>query len=200
MIFKDSEDYKVFLQNLKAALTPPPKPEEVKVRVAIENQSFKGIPRLPKNFCESIDLVAFCLMPNHFHLLLKQNEQRSMQEMLQSISTRYTMYFNKKYERSGRLYEGRYKAAKVDSDAYLLHLSRYIHLNPLEITSNIKNWYSSYPNYLGLMNTAWIKPNVIINFFKTSKIPEIKRYQTYKDFVENYKNDSSKILGKLTLE
>lgn len=78
-----------------------------------------------------IDLIAFCLMPNHFHILLKQISERGTSKFMKKIADSYTRYFNTKYERVGPLFQGAFKVVHVANDEQLLHLSRYIHLNPL---------------------------------------------------------------------
>jgi len=79
-----------------------------------------------------VELHAYVLMSNHFHLIIKTC-QPNLQKFMQRFNTSYTMYYNRKYRRSGHLYQGRYKAILVDADEYLLELSRYIHLNPVKI-------------------------------------------------------------------
>jgi len=110
------------------------------------------------------------------------------------------MFFNKKYQRIGGLFQGPYKAILITDDNYLLHLSRYIHLNPSEYTDNLTETYSSYADYLGLRKTKWVKPDFILNFFNKEIAPEFKKVNSYKDFVENYNKDPVEILGNLTLE
>lgn len=199
-IFEDDQDYKVFLKYLKEALSSPPDPKLLKIFVPLQGGSFKGIPRQPKNFQKEIKLLAFCLIPNHFHLLLQQAELGSMESFMRSVITRYSMYFNKRYKRVGKLFQGHYKACLVDNEKYLLHLSRYIHLNPLEDGSKLQDSYSSYKNYLGLTKTEWVKPKMILSFFDKADKTFFKRVNSYKDFVEKGKIDVESVLGKLTLE
>ena len=123
-----------------------------------------------------------------------------MQRFMQSLVTRYSMYFNKRYDRVGALFQGRYKAALIKDEPYLLHLSRYIHLNPKEHTSNLESWYSSYSNYLGARQLGWLKSGIVLSFFNQANLPFLKGTNTYKDFVEKYQQNSQKILGNLTLE
>ena len=80
-----------------------------------------------------VNILAFCLMPNHFHLMLQEIKKDGIQKFMQKIGIAYTMYFNIKYERSGSLFQGTYKSAEVKKDAHLLHLPYYIHLNPLDL-------------------------------------------------------------------
>ncbi len=114
------------------------------------------------NYTNRVELLAFCLMPNHVHLFLYQHGQHDMTEFMRSILTSYSMYFNRKYKRSGPLFESRYKASRISDDSYLMHISRYIHLNP-------RNWrdyeYSSLPYYLHQISDEWIDPKRIVELF-----------------------------------
>ena len=139
-------------------------------------------------------------MPNHFHFLVKKKNIDSMQKFIRSLLTRYSMYFNKKYERVGSLFQGPYKAVLVSKDEYLLHLSRYIHLNPNEYTNNLIEAYSSYAEYLGKRKTKWIKPKIVLSFFSQAKLPYLEKLNTYKNFVEGCKRDSKLTLGELVLD
>ena len=199
-IFKSSQDYKVFLKYLKEYLTPPPKTEDLKTIFTLQGATFKGVPRQPKNYAKKIELVAFCLMPNHFHLLIKQTSENDMKDFMRSLATRYSMYFNKKYERVGKLFQGHYKAVLITDDTYLLHLSRYIHLNVSEYSTNLVKAYSSYADYLGIRKTKWLNPELVLTFFNKAVLPELEKINSYKNFVEKYKEDSKTKLGGLTLE
>lgn len=114
-----------------------------------------------------VDIGIWCLMPNHFHMLVREKEEGGLVKFLHKLETGYTMYFNKKNERSGALLEGTFKAVHVVSDAYLKYLYSYIHLNPIKLIQpdwkekgikNIKkaiiyisNFYrSSYFDYSGI--------------------------------------------------
>jgi putative transposase len=85
-----------------------------------------------------VELLSWCLMPNHFHLLLTPLSEGGVSRFMLRVLTSYSKYFNVKYDRSGRLFEGTFKAKHVDKDEYLNHVSRYIHLNPLKL--KIPNW------------------------------------------------------------
>ena len=89
----------------------------------------------------------------------------------------------------------------VENDNYLLHLSRYIHLNPAYPGSDpISYPYSSYSYYLGKRNVTWVKPQEILAFFKSTKRIGKRDYLSYQSFVEDYPVDSAEILGELALE
>ncbi|QQS38461.1 transposase [Candidatus Woesebacteria bacterium] len=199
-IFLDSKDYHVFLSYLKDALIKPIPKSFKKIEVSFKGQTFKGIPRPVNNYFDKISLVCYCLMPNHFHLVVQQTEISSMQNFMKSVSTRYSQYFNKRYDRIGPLFQGRYKAALITDDHYLLHLSRYIHLNPLGMVKSLESAYSSYSNYLGTRNTSWINPNIVLEFFNKNKDVQFKNNLTYKSFVEDIKINSKKALGKKAID
>ena len=132
---------------------------------------FKAVQRLPLDKAERgesiVDIGAYCLMSNHFHLLVREQKEGGISKFLEKLSTAYSKFFNKKYERTGSLFEGRFRAAHVDSDEYLKYLFSYIHLNPVKlvdpkwkengIKDKIKSKghldsyrYSSYQDYRGL--------------------------------------------------
>jgi putative transposase len=80
-----------------------------------------------------VSICAYCLMPNHVHLLVHEKDENGISRFMQKLMTGYTMYFNKRHERSGALFQGRFKATHVDEDRYLKYLISYIHLNPMKL-------------------------------------------------------------------
>ncbi len=113
-----------------------------------------------------VAIGAYCLMPNHFHILMKGTTEGGIEKFMRKLLTSYSMYFNKNHERTGALFEGEFKSAHLDSDEYLKYVYSYIHLNPVKIID--QNWkekgildllkaeaflkdysYSSYRDYLG---------------------------------------------------
>ncbi len=200
IIFQDDRDYKVFLRFLKEYLSPPPTLKNLRTSFTLQGSSFQSIPHQTKNYHQEIELLAYCLMPNHFHLLIHQKTARSIDKFMKSLLTRYVIYFNKRNSRTGPLFQGIYKAILVQEEPYLLHLSRYIHLNPSEYTLPLTSAYSSYANYLGLQNTPWIKTDLILSFFNQATLPLPKNITTYQQFVEEYQMESQSFLDELTLE
>ncbi len=79
---------------------------------------------------ELVTIISYCLMPTHFHLLLRQEVENGISAFMGNIQNSYTRYFNSVHERSGHLFQGQYKLVEINSDELLLHVSRYIHLNP----------------------------------------------------------------------
>lgn len=134
--------------------------------------SYKDRPVIIKNVIISsplVEIVCFCLMPNHFHMLIKQIENNGISTFLSKLSNSYTKYFNTKYKRVGPLFQGSFKAVRIEDDEQLLHVSRYIHLNPLidYLTRDLKTYpYSSYTEFLGLKK-GFCKKDIILDNFKT---------------------------------
>lgn len=198
IIFVDAQDYKVFLNYLKVYLQPQEQSTKV---VSIDNTSFKAIERPLKNFHQEVELLAYCLMPNHFHLLIKQKGHRSIEFFMRALGTKYSGYFNKKHQRVGPLFQGPYKAALIENDEYLLHLSRYIHLNPYKDSPlPLANIHSSYPDYLEKRQTPWLNTQPVLSFFQTAKKTKLKAISSYQNFVEDYHRDSKQLLGELALD
>jgi REP element-mobilizing transposase RayT len=127
-IFLDDIDRRKFMSLLRRHLVEQPdKPQEYPIYEA--------------------ELVAYCLMGNHFHLLLYQEEDvGAISGLMRSLLTAYSMYFNLRHKSQGHLFQGVYKAARIDTESYLLHITRYIHLNPR--TYRTYQW-SSLRCYLG---------------------------------------------------
>lgn len=114
-----------------------------------------------------VEVGSYCLMPNHFHLILTQVEDGSISKFMQKLTTAYSMFYNKKYKRTGTLFEGKFKAQYIGDDVYFKYLFSYVHLNPVKLIQ--KDWkekgiknkkeaigflesykYSSYLDYLGI--------------------------------------------------
>ncbi|MBI2052978.1 MAG: transposase [Candidatus Ryanbacteria bacterium] len=90
-----------------------------------------------------VDIGAYCIMPNHFHLLVKEKLKRGISMFIQKLATAYSMYFNKRRERTGKLFEGVFRSAHIDDDIHPRHLYAYIHLNPLGRVN--KQWKEKNP-------------------------------------------------------
>jgi len=135
-----------------------------------------------------VHLLAFVLMINHFHLIVK-TPLANLQEFMRHFNISYTAYFNKKHRRSGHLYQGRYKAFLIDADSYLLEVSRYLHLNPVHTkqvvssTEEQKREYlrsyqwSSYPDYISSSRYPFVALDEVLGYFKGDRL-------SYRDFVE----------------
>lgn len=141
-----------------------------------------------------VTILAYCLMPNHIHLLFRQDGDESIDRFIHRLHTAYTMYFNKKYERVGAVFQGKFKAKPIDTDEYLLHVSRYIHINPVELLDTQpqglalrleleKYPWSSYGEYVDVRSKFVSDPTIIRNYFSNSPM---HGKLSYRLFVEEY--------------
>ncbi len=127
-----------------------------------------------------VNICAYCLMPNHFHLIINEKEDGGASKFMQKLITGYTMYFNKTYERSGALFQGRFKVEHADNDNYLSYLIAYIHLNPAK-----------------LIEPTW-KETGIKDKNQVEKFLDNYRYSSYYDYSGN-KRVESKIVNMSAL-
>lgn len=138
----------------------------------------------------AVEIICYCLMPNHFHFLLKQtSDNSSITRFMNALQLGYAKYFNTKYERVGPLFQGRFKAKPIETDEYLLQVSAYIHRNPiadLVDSGNLRSLlhtypYSSYREYLGLEPPHLAKPDFVLAYFSKTN-PKL----SFEAFVENF--------------
>ena len=174
-IFFERENYLFFLRRMRAHLVPV------------------------------LDIVSYCLMPTHYHLMAQVKTQTSevsedlgglaVSTAMMRFSVSYTKAINKRYSRVGALFQGAFQAKHVDGDEYLVHLSRYIHLNPVmtSLVERPEEWeFSSYPEYIGLRNGALPRPEIILSQFPS---PE-----AYREFVESYTPGEVKCIAGLLFD
>lgn len=119
----------------------------------------------------NVSVIAYCLLPNHYHLLVRQDGFEPAGLLPQRCCNSYAKAFNKRYGRTGALFEDRYQAIEVDSEAYLLQVCRYIHANPVRhgLASQLGEWpFSNYPEWLGLRNGELVDRAFIQAHFQTA--------------------------------
>lgn len=165
-VFRDDQDFHVLLGYLQRYLS--------------QQRSKRPNGQRAQSFADELSLLCYCLMGNHIHLLFYQHDnERALPALLQRVFTSYSMYFNKKYSRVGPLFQSRYLAARIDSDPYLYHISRYIHRNPAQWRSYE---YSSLRYYTGEADADWVKPRLILELFDNNP-------RSYLDFVTSMDED-----------
>lgn len=127
-----------------------------------------------KRIAPPVEVISFCLMPTHPHLTLKQLEDSGITVFLHRLFTAYSHYFNIRYQRSGPLFESTFKAALVDSDEQLIHLSRYQHINPRALGLNTVEELANYPwsslaFYLGERDLSFVNADAVLSLFPSSE-------------------------------
>ncbi len=156
-IFKDKNDYQRFIGLMYAC--------NQKNSFKIDNLKTGADFFDQKNDDQLVAIGAYCIMPNHFHILITEIIDGGISKFMQKLTTAYVMYYNNKYKRTGSLFEGKFKSEHLDNDRYLKYLFSYIHLNPIKLIQ--KDWkekgvhdknkaliyladysYSSYDDYL----------------------------------------------------
>ena len=201
-IFLDEQDYSVFLSYLENYLSP--KDNTLLQNIVTspgssgkQKDQAKKLVRL-KNYFGQIELLSYALLPNHFHLLVKQKES-VINSFTNSLGTRYAMYFNKKYQRTGVLFQDVYKAVLVSSEEQLLYLSKYIHLNPVKWMSYpVTRWRevpypSSLADYINGLQSKWICKEFLLKFFSKNRYAN-----SYADFILS--PVESETISRLTLD
>ncbi|HTR82585.1 MAG TPA: transposase [Bacteroidota bacterium] len=137
----------------------------------------------------NISISAYCLMPNHYHLIARQNEEGDIGGFLRTTFNAYTQAFNKRYGHSGTLFQGQAKVKHVDNQKYCLQLVRYIHRNPIAMpfVSSLRDWeFSDYLEWIGLRPRLFADFDLRDTFFKTP--------MEYESFVDSYTGDTEKPL------
>ena len=128
-----------------------------------------------------ISVIAYCLMPNHFHLLVRQDGERKAGLAVQFACNGYTQWFNLRHQHEGTLFQGRYQSLLIDNDEYLRHLCCYIHANPVKdgFALQPELWpYSNYREWIGCRHGSLVNHAFITAFFPAS--------ETYPAFVQSY--------------
>mgnify|MGYP001559891616 CR=1 FL=1 len=187
-VFISDKDYFRFIHNLFEFNDKAPACN-IFYKLPFLNSYEVGLRKNPTRKCV-VEILAFCLMPNHFHLMVRQKHSNGITEFMRKLLTSYSKYFNQKYKRTGGLFEGKFKSVHVKDNVQAKYLFSYIHLNPIKLINTnwkiegIKNWkeakkflekyrWSSYLDYKKIIRLE----NKILN---TKIFPEY--FQTMTDF------------------
>ena len=158
MLFKNDDDYLYFLNKIK--------PNIIKYQASV---------------------FAYCLMPNHFHFLLRQNGDKPVYQIFNDLNNSYVQYFNKKYSRRGHVYQGSLQHKKVRKERYLIALCQYIHYKPKEagLVNNISEWkYSNYLEWIGQRKESLFNDELLKTFFVGCELYR-QRIKEYEIFLKN---------------
>ncbi len=170
-IFRTQADYAFFLSRLKEYLFPDDK--SAPTADGKERYVRKTFP--PGSF----SLVCYCLMPNHFHLVIRQNGDVPVSALMLSLISGYSKYFNKVYKRVGSVFQDQFKSVRVESNEQLLWLSAYVHQNPQAagLVDNLSKYpHSSYLDYIDLQKVPFCEREVVLEQFQNPA--------AYREYVE----------------
>jgi putative transposase len=151
--------------------------------IFFEEENYRYLITLFTKYSEQYKVIvaAYCCMPNHYHLILKQHEFGSIGSFLKTVFNAYTQAINKRFGLSGTLFQGQAKIKEIDSDSYCLQVVRYIHLNPLtaKLVKSVEEWsYSNYLEWIGKRDGGLMDYQLRDSYFKSS--------ESYRNFVEDY--------------
>ena len=157
-----------------------------KEQIFFNEENYRYLLRKIKETYEKagVDMIAYCLMPNHYHLLVRQGGEIPLSSWLRYVFNGYTQAINIEQNRSGTLFQGRAKHILIDTEAYLMHVARYIHRNPVEagLVSLPSEWlYSNYLEWVGEREGVLVNRELVKEYFP--------RPSDYRKFVEEYKRD-----------
>ncbi len=130
---------------------------------------------------EIVDIISYCLIPNHFHFILKEKVKNGISTFMHRLCTSYSIYFNKKYDHSGVVFQGKFKSEHINNDNYFKYLFSYIHLNPIKLIQN--NW----------------KEIGVINLTEAQKYLFEYKYSSFLDITEKIDRVESKIINKSSI-
>jgi len=142
-----------------------------------------------------VEILAYCLMPTHYHLAVRLRTDALGARVMQPFTVSYTKAVNKQQGRTGSLFQGPFQAVLVDRDEYLVHLSRYIHLNPVVggLAVRPEEWvFSSYREYVGLREGTLPVPDVVLSQFDSR--------ESYQAFVEECRPEDDELIEELLMD
>ncbi len=148
-----------------------------------EPDNYLFVLRKMKRYAREFDLtvIAYCLLPNHYHFLIRQDEDARASLLPQRVFNSYSKAYNRRYDHSGTLFEGHYKVKPVESETQLLNLCRYIHANPVlhGVVERLEAWpYSNYPEWIGTRDGTLVDRDFIEIYFETPA--------AYRKYVQDY--------------
>lgn len=179
IIFLDGKDYRRFLFGMKEFND---KNSTINILRRINKSEGHPMSLKPENKEALVEIICYCLMPNHFHFILKQLKESGISKFMQKLGIGYTKYFNQKYERSGVLFQGKFKNILIERDNYLNYLRQYIHLNPLELVES--TWQEE-----GIKNFKRVK-----EFLENYRWTDCRNYERY---LENFEKQGSEYFSKI---
>mgnify|MGYP001589973389 CR=1 FL=1 len=179
-LFQDDKDYQTFTEILGYYLLHPQG-----IPKSILNRKPKGYKVTNLVISPSCSLLAYCLMPNHFHFMIRQEENElTISDLMRRVCIGYSMYYNDRHHHSGTIFQGRYKNILISNEYQWIYLSKYIHRNPAHLQSYepcklVDYKYSSYPSYVNEITIPWLDKDTLLDRYH--KNPNLE----YQNFVED---------------
>lgn len=169
-IFLQESDFRRFLELINFLRFNPRFRYSYFARLTLKQKELHLLD-LHNNNSPIVDILSFCLMQNHFHLLIKQKKDKGLQVFMGNVQNSYVKYFNLKNKRIGPLFQSAFQAVRIETDEQFLHVSRYIHLNPVSSNlinvANLENYrWSSYIDYVTSYKHRFINKKELLQFFK----------------------------------
>lgn len=179
LLAKDYERFLIYLSYYRHKKAPVRLSKLLQIRVDIRKKILTGLETTNDTI---VDIIAYCCMPNHFHILLKQHVDGGVSLFMKKITDGYTRYFNTKHQRVGPVFQGAFKAVLINTNEQLLHVSRYIHLNPVVSVVIRENDFLSFPwsslqSYINNKSSQFVNSQPVLENFRNS--------QKYLEFVRD---------------
>lgn len=181
-IFTDNRDYSRFVETLDFYRYSYPPLRFSFYQKLEKSRKNEFLQNLKDNHKPIVDILVYCLMPNHFHILLRQLVDKGITSFMKNTQTSYALYFNTKHKQEGHLFKSAFNAIRIENDNILLHIARYIHLNPVSAylieLGELENYqWSSFPDYLNPQKKGFVNTSQISSHFSS--------VDKYKEFVYN---------------
>jgi len=191
-VFTNTREYRRALEALKFYRYSDLPLRLSKFLVIPEAERSELISKISKH-SKLVEIITYCLMPNHFHFLLKQTQVNGISEFLANFTNSYTKYFNTKHDRVGPLFQGLFKAVHIETDMQFIHVSRYIHLNPVSSfiikIEELENYqWSSFPEYMNKTSDVICYTKPILDFFSS-----VEKYRQFIFDQASYAQELEKI-------
>jgi len=191
VVFNNSYEYRAIIEIIDLCKYVDFQMKYSKYKMLTDNSQKRYLKEMKESSKKLVDIVSYCLMPTHIHLLLKQEIEGGISKFMNRVLNSYSKRFNKAHKRNGPLWASRFKSVLVSSDEQLLHLTRYIHLNPSSagLIKKPEEWkYSSYSGFISKQQSI-INPKII------DMIP--KEYRRFVEDRKEYQKQLSKIKSVL---
>jgi len=175
IIFRNSREYKLFIELVEYYSF-----SDVRLRFSHytrleKNVRIQTLDELYKSSKRLVNVYAFCVMPNHYHILVKQNVDNGISDFIRKLQGSYAHYLNIKTKRAGSVYQSPFKGSLIEYDEQFIHVARYIHINPLtsyllDKKDKLKSYtWNSYRDYIGVDSRKFIKKNKLLNYFNSTQ-------------------------------